>query len=70
MLRPHTSPPVYDDASSAFGASALTVLQMLTYASSQSGPGGSNWYGGDAGLQALVKKALQAVNTRQAFPSP
>src|SRR5262249_14421856 len=59
---------VYQDASSAFGpANSLTVLQMLTFAASQSNAGGSTWYGNVKATQQLVKNAFDAINNRVAI---
>jgi hypothetical protein len=51
------------DASSAFGgASSMTVLQLLAYASSQSNAGGSVWYGQVKATQVLAKDVFDAIN--------
>ena len=56
-----------EDARSAFGgATALSVLQMLTYATGQANVSGSLWYGNvDTARRAL--DAFHAVNTQIAF---
>ena len=49
--------------SGAFGgATSMTLLQMLTYASNQSNVGGSIWYGQAKTIQALAKDAFAAIN--------
>ena len=58
----------YENVSSSFGgASSLTVLQMLTYAASQSNAGGSTWYGQVKATQELAKDAFDAINNQWAF---
>lgn len=55
------------NASSAFGgASSMTVLQLLAYASSQSNVGGSNWYGQVKATQVLAKDVFDAINNQVA----
>jgi hypothetical protein len=55
------------NASSAFGgASSMTVLQLLAYASSQSNVGGSNWYGQVKATQVLAKDVFDAINNEVA----
>jgi len=57
--------------SSAFGgASALTVNQLLTSASSQSNVGGSSWYGQVKKTQELAKDTFDAINNSLAFVAP
>jgi hypothetical protein len=54
--------------SSAFGgALSMPVLQMLTYAASQSNAGGSTWYGNVKATQVLAKDAFDAINNQVAF---
>jgi hypothetical protein len=49
----------------------MTVMQMLTYASSQSNAGGSMWYGNVKSVQELAKNAFDAINNEWAFaPMP
>lgn len=61
----------YADASSAFGgASKLTVLDMLAYASSQSTVGGITWYANAKATQELAKDAFDAINNQVAFDPP
>jgi hypothetical protein len=56
------------NASSAFGgATHLTVLQILSYASSQSNAGGSVWYGNVKSTQELAKDACDAINNQVAY---
>jgi hypothetical protein len=60
-----------ENASSAFGgASCMTVLQMLTYAGSQSNAGGSFWYANVKSTQQLAKDAFDAINNRVALTLP
>jgi hypothetical protein len=57
----------YENVSSAFGgATSRTVLQMLTYAASQSNVGGSTWYGQVKATQGLAKDAFDAINNQVA----
>jgi hypothetical protein len=61
----------YQNVSAAFGgANALTVLQMLTYASTQSNVGGSTWYGQVKATQGLAKDAFDAINNGVALVAP
>jgi hypothetical protein len=54
--------------SSAFNNStSLTVLQMLSYASSQSNVGGTIWYGQVKATQVLAKDAFDAINNQVTF---
>jgi hypothetical protein len=58
----------FEDTSTAFGgAHALTVLQMLSAASSTSNVGGSAWYGQVKATQVLAKDAFDAINNQIAF---
>jgi hypothetical protein len=58
----------YENTSAAFGnASSLTVLQLLTYAASQSNAGGSAWYGQVKATQGLAKDTFDAINNHVAF---
>lgn len=58
----------FENASAAFGGAAhLTVLQMITYASSQSNLGGVTWYGNVKATQGLAKDAFDAINNQAAF---
>jgi hypothetical protein len=66
-----TCPGVFEDASPAFGGSAaLTVQQMLTFASSQSNVGGTVWYAQVKATQVLAKDAFDAINNQVAFSAP
>jgi hypothetical protein len=49
------------------GASSLTVLQMLSYVSSQYDVASDNWYGGSPTLGALAADAFDTVNAQGAF---
>jgi hypothetical protein len=57
----------FEDSSSVFGGSPMTVLQMLAYAASQSNVGGSLWYGNVKFTQELAKDAFDAINNRKIF---
>ena len=57
----------YQNVSSAFGATSLTVSQMLTYAAGQSNVGGSLWYGNVKSTQELAKNAFDAINNQWVF---
>jgi len=58
----------YENVSAAFGgATNLTVLQMITYAASQSNAGGVTWYGNVKATQQLAKDAFDAINNQVAF---
>jgi hypothetical protein len=57
----------YEDSSSAFGGSPKSVLQMLSYAASQSNAGGSAWYGNVKATQELAKDAFDAINNEKAY---
>jgi hypothetical protein len=51
----------------AFGnANSLTVLQLLSYAASQSNAGGSTWYGQVKATQELAKNTFDAINNEVA----
>jgi hypothetical protein len=55
-----------DSARAAFGgATSMTVMQMLEYASSQYV--GNIWYGGVKSLQGLAKDAFDAINNQWVF---
>ena len=59
---------IYENTSSAFGgATSMTVLQILTYAASQSNNGGSAWYGQVKSTQELAKDTFDAINNQVAF---
>jgi hypothetical protein len=49
------------------GATSMTVAQMLSYAASQSNPGGTTWYGNVKTTQELAKDAFDAINNQVAF---
>ena len=56
------------NASAAFGgATSMTVSQLLAYASSQSNPGGTIWYGQVKATQELAKDVFDAINNQVAF---
>ena len=56
------------NASTVFGgAASLTVMQMLTYAASQSNVGGTTWYGNVKSTQELAKNAFDAINNNVAL---
>jgi hypothetical protein len=58
----------YSDVSAAFGgAPSLTVMQMLSYAASQSNVGGSTWYANVKSTQEMAKNAFDAINNTCAF---
>ena len=57
----------YENSSSVFGGSPKTVLQMLTYAASQSNAGGDTWYGNVKSTQELAKDAFDAINNQKVF---
>ena len=62
--------PAPEDDSGAFGgAASLTVSQILSYAASQSNPGGSSWYGNVKVAQVKAKDVFQAISN-QAASSP
>ena len=53
--------------SSAFSGPSLSVLQILSYAGSQSNVGGSTWYANVKATQVLAKDAFDAINNQVAF---
>jgi hypothetical protein len=58
----------YQNASSAFGgANSLTVMQLLSYAASQSNAGGTIWYSNNKQIQELAKNTFDAINNEVAF---
>ena len=57
----------FQDSSSVFGGTPKTVLEMLTYAASQSDAGGVLWYGNDKATQELAKDAFDAINNETVF---
>ena len=57
----------YQNVSSAFGGTSLTVSDMLTYAASQSNVGGSTWYMNVKAMQELAKNAFDAINNQVAL---
>lgn len=60
-----------ENTSSAFnGKTALTVLQLLNYAASQSDVGGSFWYGQVKAIQGLAKDTFDAINNGAATVAP
>ena len=61
----------YVDVTPAFGgAPGLTISQILSYAASQSSPGGDPWYGNDKPTQELAKDAFDAINNQVIFAYP
>jgi hypothetical protein len=61
----------FENSSSVFGGSPRTVLQMLSYAASQSNAGGTTWYGNVKATQELAKDAFDAINNEKVFaPAP
>jgi hypothetical protein len=61
----------YTNVSAAFGgATSMTVLQMLAYASSQSDAGGITWYGQNKTIQGLAKDVFDAINNQAANIAP
>jgi hypothetical protein len=57
----------FENSSSVFGGTPKTVLEMLTYAASQSNVGGSNWYANVKTTQELAKDAFDAINNQKVF---
>jgi hypothetical protein len=57
----------YADASSVFGGSPKTVLEMLEAAGAASDAGGTLWYGNVKSTQELAKDAFDAVNNEKLF---
>ena len=51
----------------AFSGPSLSVLQILSYAGSQSNVGGSTWYANVKATQVLAKDAFDAINNQVAF---
>ena len=60
----------YEDSSSVFGGSPMTVSQMLTAAALNSNAGGSIWYGQVKFTQELAKDAFDAINNNLAWIAP
>ncbi len=59
---------LFYNVSGAFGgATSMTVLQMLNYASSQSNSGGTTWYGNVKATQEKAKDAFDAINNEWVF---
>jgi hypothetical protein len=59
---------IYANVKTAFGgATHPTVLAMLSFAASQSNPGGSTWYGNVASAQTMAKNAFEAINNLYVF---
>jgi len=57
-----------ENVSAAFGgATALTVSQLLAYASGQSNVGGSTWYGNVKSVQGLAKDIFDLINNQLAY---
>jgi hypothetical protein len=51
------------NVSAAFGgAGSTTILQMITYSASQSGAGGTPWYGTSKATQGLAEVAFDDIN--------
>jgi len=57
----------FEDSSSVFGGTPKTILEMLSYAASQSNVGGSLWYGQVKATQELAKDAFDAINNQKVF---
>jgi hypothetical protein len=57
----------FENSSSVFGGTPKTVMQMLTYAASQSTTGGSTWYANNKINQELAKDAFDAINNNKVF---
>lgn len=63
-----TCPGALGSASTAFGgATSMTVLQMLSYAASQSNVGGSTWYANVSATEHRAKNAFDSINNLDAF---
>ena len=62
-------PPIGNTSSAFGGATSMTVSQTLAYASSQSNPGGSLWYGNIKSTQELAKDVFDAINNQWAVPT-
>jgi hypothetical protein len=59
------------NASAAFGGStSLTVLNLLTYAASQSNLGGGSSYGQNKSTQGLAKNTFDAINNQAVYIAP
>ncbi len=59
---------ITENTSAAFGgATSKTVLELLTYAASQSNVGGTNWYGQVKAIQELAKDTFDAINNDKAL---
>jgi hypothetical protein len=58
----------YESVGSVFGGSApKTIMELLTYAGSQSNVGGSWWYGNVKTKQELAKDTFDAINNQKVF---
>ncbi len=58
----------FESVTSVFGgSSSKTVMELLTYAASQSNVGGSMWYGNIKTKQELVKDTFDAINNQKVF---
>jgi hypothetical protein len=69
--KPPIAPTIYENTSSAFGGgSCQTVMALLTYAASQSNPGGTVWYGQVKATQELAKDTFDAIDNSAAFSCP
>jgi hypothetical protein len=62
-----TTCSTFIDTSSAFGGTPKTVLELLSYASSQSNSGGTMWYGNVKATQELAKDTFDAINNQVVF---
>src|SRR5262249_31499654 len=61
----------YDVSALSFGGNrSLTVAAILTYAASQSNPGGSIWYGQNKTVQQGAKDTFDEINNQVAFIAP
>jgi hypothetical protein len=60
-----------DVSSLSFGGNrSLTVAAILTFAASQSNPGGSIWYGQNKTVQEGAKNTFDEINNQAAFIAP
>jgi hypothetical protein len=58
----------FQDVGAAFGgADALSVKQLITYASEQSAVGGNPWYANVKATQGLAKNTFDAINNEKAY---
>jgi hypothetical protein len=59
----------FEDVSTAFGATSMTVANMLLYqnTSDPAADGGAVWYSNNKAMQVLAKDAFDAINNQVAF---